>query len=104
MVYAAGMPADLRERRRQASPLGIEGTGWDIGYAALFLVSDEARYITGVVLPVDGGGCGTEVAGGREASGAGATDRESPPRISAGRSSNRTTSAVTNTLSPQNPN
>jgi NAD(P)-dependent dehydrogenase (short-subunit alcohol dehydrogenase family) len=55
MVYAAGMPADLRERRRQASPLGIEGTGWDIGYAALFLVSDEARYITGVVLPVDGG-------------------------------------------------
>jgi len=55
MVYAAGMPADLRERRRQASPLGIEGTGWDIGYAALFLVSDEARYVTGVVLPVDGG-------------------------------------------------
>jgi len=45
----------VRERRRQASPLGIEGTGWDIAYAALFLVSDEARYITGVVLPVDGG-------------------------------------------------
>jgi NAD(P)-dependent dehydrogenase (short-subunit alcohol dehydrogenase family) len=55
MVYAAGMSDDLRERRRRASPLGIEGTGWDIGYAALFLVSDEARYITGVVLPVDGG-------------------------------------------------
>lgn len=55
MVYAAGMSAELRERRRQASPLGLEGTGWDVGYAALFLVSDEARYITGVVLPVDGG-------------------------------------------------
>jgi len=55
MVYADGMSAELRERRRQASPLGIEGSGWDIGYAALFLVSDEARYITGVVLPVDGG-------------------------------------------------
>ena len=45
----------MRERRRLASPLRIEGTGWDIGYASLFLVSDEARYITGVVLPVDGG-------------------------------------------------
>lgn len=55
MVYADGMAGELRERRRAASPLGIEGTGWDVGYAALFLVSDEARYITGVVLPVDGG-------------------------------------------------
>ena len=32
-----------------------EGTGWDIGYAALFLASDEAKWITGVVLPVDAG-------------------------------------------------
>ncbi len=55
MVYAGGMNAETRERRRQASPLGIEGTGWDIGNAALFLCSDEARYVTGVVLPVDGG-------------------------------------------------
>jgi NAD(P)-dependent dehydrogenase (short-subunit alcohol dehydrogenase family) len=55
MVYADGMSAELRERRRLASPLGIEGSGWDIGAAALFLASDEARYITGVVLPVDGG-------------------------------------------------
>jgi NAD(P)-dependent dehydrogenase (short-subunit alcohol dehydrogenase family) len=55
MVYADGMSDEMRERRRLASPLKIEGTAWDIAYASLFLVSDEARYITGVVLPVDGG-------------------------------------------------
>ena len=55
MVYAGGMTEETRERRRKASPLGIEGTGWDIGYAALYLVSAEARYVTGVVIPVDGG-------------------------------------------------
>jgi NAD(P)-dependent dehydrogenase (short-subunit alcohol dehydrogenase family) len=31
------------------------GTAWDVAHAALFLVSDEARFITGAVLPVDGG-------------------------------------------------
>ena len=55
MVYADGMSEDIRERRRLASPLKIEGTAWDIANASLFLASDEARYITGVVLPVDGG-------------------------------------------------
>ncbi|MCI2419533.1 SDR family oxidoreductase [Saccharopolyspora sp. K220] len=55
MVYADGMDPELRDRRRAASPLGVEGTGWDVGYAALYLVSDEARYITGCTLPVDGG-------------------------------------------------
>ena len=55
MVYAGGMSDDMRARRRGAALLDVEGTGWDIGYASLFLASDEARYITGVVLPVDGG-------------------------------------------------
>lgn len=55
MVYGSGMSDEVRERRRRASPLGIEGSGWDIGNAALFFASDESRYITGVVLAVDGG-------------------------------------------------
>jgi len=45
----------IRERDAQV-PLGEKmGTAWDIAHAALFLASDEARFITGVVLPVDGG-------------------------------------------------
>lgn len=42
-------------RRRAASPLGRLATGWDVANAALFLASDDAAYITGVALPVDGG-------------------------------------------------
>lgn len=56
-MVAPRMDADLREQRRAAAPLRVEGTGWDVGYAALFLASDEARWITGVVLPVDAGLC-----------------------------------------------
>jgi NAD(P)-dependent dehydrogenase (short-subunit alcohol dehydrogenase family) len=37
------------------TPMGIMGQPSDIGDAALFLASDAAKYITGVVLPVDGG-------------------------------------------------
>jgi NAD(P)-dependent dehydrogenase (short-subunit alcohol dehydrogenase family) len=55
MVYQRGMSPSARERRRQASALGIEGTGWDIGLAVRFLLSDHARYITGHTLVVDGG-------------------------------------------------
>jgi NAD(P)-dependent dehydrogenase (short-subunit alcohol dehydrogenase family) len=55
MVYQRGMSSAARDRRRQASALGIEGTGWDIGHAVRFLLSDFARYITGHTLVVDGG-------------------------------------------------
>lgn len=45
----------FRELRRKASPLGIEGVAEDIAWASVYLASDEARWVSGVVLPVDGG-------------------------------------------------
>jgi NAD(P)-dependent dehydrogenase (short-subunit alcohol dehydrogenase family) len=47
--------AAMLDKRHSQSPTGRMGDGWDTAYAALFLASDEARYITGVQLPVDGG-------------------------------------------------
>jgi NAD(P)-dependent dehydrogenase (short-subunit alcohol dehydrogenase family) len=55
MVYARGMTPAARDQRRRASVLAREGTGWDIGQAARFLLSGHARYITGQLLVVDGG-------------------------------------------------
>lgn len=54
---ARGMDtATLRAERNQAVPLRkTMGTGWDTAHAALFLASEEARFITGAILPVDGG-------------------------------------------------
>jgi NAD(P)-dependent dehydrogenase (short-subunit alcohol dehydrogenase family) len=62
------MAVDTRAREWQKSreevvaernarvPLGAKmGTGWDVAYAALYLASDEAKFVTGVTLPVDGG-------------------------------------------------
>jgi NAD(P)-dependent dehydrogenase (short-subunit alcohol dehydrogenase family) len=52
-----GIPKpELIRRRHEAVPLGARmGTAWDVAWAAVFLASDEARFITGVMLPVDGG-------------------------------------------------
>jgi NAD(P)-dependent dehydrogenase (short-subunit alcohol dehydrogenase family) len=41
--------------RNAQVPMGKMGTAWDIANAAVFLASDEAKFITGVCLPVDGG-------------------------------------------------
>ena len=53
--FVTHIPAATRDLRRRAVPLGTEGTAWDIAWAAVFLASDESRWISGVVLPVDGG-------------------------------------------------
>ena len=55
MVYSKGMSDDLRNIRKNASLLNIEGYGWDIGRAVVYLSSKWGRYITGQTLVVDGG-------------------------------------------------
>jgi len=54
-MTAPRMDESIRARRREAGALGTEGTGWDVAWAAVFLASDESRWITGVALPVDAG-------------------------------------------------
>jgi NAD(P)-dependent dehydrogenase (short-subunit alcohol dehydrogenase family) len=54
-AYGAGGLESMIERRNAQCPTGQMGDAWDVAYAALFLASDEAKYITGVDLPVDGG-------------------------------------------------
>jgi NAD(P)-dependent dehydrogenase (short-subunit alcohol dehydrogenase family) len=56
VVAAYGGSADeLVRRRDEQCPMGHMGDAWDVAHAALFLASDEARYITGTELVVDGG-------------------------------------------------
>jgi NAD(P)-dependent dehydrogenase (short-subunit alcohol dehydrogenase family) len=52
-----GIPKDelIRDRHARVPLRGKMGTAWDVAQAAVFLASDEAQFITGVVLPVDGG-------------------------------------------------
>jgi NAD(P)-dependent dehydrogenase (short-subunit alcohol dehydrogenase family) len=47
--------ATLRSEAKTRVPLGRRGDGWDVAYAALYLASDEAKYVTGTELLVDGG-------------------------------------------------
>jgi NAD(P)-dependent dehydrogenase (short-subunit alcohol dehydrogenase family) len=55
-VTGVSPQSEYRQRMAAASGLlGTSGDGWDVGWAAAFLASDEARWITGAVLPVDGG-------------------------------------------------
>lgn len=50
-----GSEEEMVAARNAMVPLGRMGTAWDVAAAAVFLASDEARFITGVCLPVDGG-------------------------------------------------
>jgi NAD(P)-dependent dehydrogenase (short-subunit alcohol dehydrogenase family) len=55
-VSNPGPRADFMNRmREEAGMLGTPGTGWDVAWAVAFLASDEARWITGVTLPVESG-------------------------------------------------
>ncbi len=55
-VSAPGPRAEyMNQLRSEAGLLGTPGTGWDVGWAVGFLASDEARWITGVTLPVESG-------------------------------------------------
>ena len=55
MVYSNGMTKQHRSQRQNASLIQIEGDGWDIGKAVVYLSSSWARYITGHLMVVDGG-------------------------------------------------
>jgi NAD(P)-dependent dehydrogenase (short-subunit alcohol dehydrogenase family) len=56
VVRRYGVDRDALVRMRDAAvPMQRMGEAWDVAWAAVYLASDEARYVTGVVLPVDGG-------------------------------------------------
>ncbi|KAJ5140850.1 hypothetical protein N7448_004258 [Penicillium atrosanguineum] len=55
MMYGNGMSEEAREARRKRSLLGTEGNGWDCAGAVVFLAGPHARWMTGVILPVDAG-------------------------------------------------
>ena len=56
-TVAGGDLAALIAKRDAAVPMGHMGTAWDVAHAVLFLASDEARFITGTEILVDGGMC-----------------------------------------------
>ena len=60
LIYAQissqyGSVEEMVAARARAVPLGRMGTAWDIAKTAVFLASDDAQFITGVTIPVDGG-------------------------------------------------
>ncbi len=55
MVTTRGLTEEMRAARAHQGMLHTEGTGWDVGAAVTYLAGDTARWITGIVLPVDAG-------------------------------------------------
>ena len=55
LVEKFSAPTARSNRQRVGALSAVEGNAWDIAYAALFLASAEARFVSGVCLPVDGG-------------------------------------------------
>ena len=53
--YAGGDYEGFVNKRHNQVPMGRMGDAWDVAHAALFLASDEARYVTGTEIVVDGG-------------------------------------------------
>ncbi|HJQ55755.1 MAG TPA: SDR family NAD(P)-dependent oxidoreductase [Vineibacter sp.] len=51
----AHLGTEARERRKNMVPMKTEGTAWDIAHGAVYLASDESRWVTGILLPIDGG-------------------------------------------------
>jgi NAD(P)-dependent dehydrogenase (short-subunit alcohol dehydrogenase family) len=54
-ISEGGVPVSVRETRRNAGAIKVEGTAWDVAWGIVYLASDEARFVTGVVLPIDAG-------------------------------------------------
>ena len=55
-AIAKNFGPEFRQKRIEDISMKLEGTGWDVGWAAVYFASDEARWVTGAEIPVDGGG------------------------------------------------
>src|SRR3546814_8157473 len=81
MVATRGMTDEMRAARVDQTLLGVEGTGWDIAHGCLFLGSDESRWITGVILPIDGGRTAGRPKGATPPSDGGTASGTAPPPV-----------------------
>jgi NAD(P)-dependent dehydrogenase (short-subunit alcohol dehydrogenase family) len=66
-LVAAFLTPEGRETRRRSGMIPDEGTAWDVGWAGVYLASDESRWVTAQVLVVDAGITATMQGGGAQA-------------------------------------